>query len=80
MIRWRFVTHGFMDGKSRFIVGAKVNNNNRQETVLDVFLPATHKYGWPSRMRGDHGVENGLCADAMEARRGPGRGSYIWGR
>lgn len=80
MIRWRFVTHGFIDGKSRFVVAAKVNNNNRKETVLDVFIPATRLYGWPSRMRGDHGVENGLCADAMEEKCGPGRGSYIWGR
>lgn len=80
MIRWRIVTHGFLDGKSRFVVGMKANNNNRKETVLNVFLPATQRYGWPSRMRGDHGVENGLCADAMETKRGPGRGSYIWGR
>lgn len=58
----------------------RANNNNRKETVLEVFLPATERYGWPSRMRGDHGVENGSCADAMEEKRGPGRGSYIWGR
>ncbi|KAF4569459.1 hypothetical protein EYR36_009250 [Pleurotus pulmonarius] len=64
----------------RYVVGIKANNNNRKETVLEVFMNATEQHGWPSRMRGDHGVENGLCALAMEEYRGRGRGSYIWGR
>jgi hypothetical protein len=37
-------------------------------------------YGVPSKVRGDHGVENIKIAAWMEAFRGDRRGSYIWGR
>lgn len=50
------------------------------ETVLDVFLAAAAVYGVPSRLRGDHGIENILVAAWMETNRGILRGSYIWGR
>ncbi|KAF7348849.1 hypothetical protein MVEN_01404900 [Mycena venus] len=56
------------------------SNNNRGQTVLDLFLAAAAIYGIPSRLRGDHGVENLLVAAYMEAIHGEGRGSYIWGR
>ncbi|KAF7376666.1 hypothetical protein MSAN_00083500 [Mycena sanguinolenta] len=79
LIRWKFVTHAFTDGKSRLLTGARVSNNNRGTTVLDVMERAAAKHGWPSRLRGDHGTENILVARRMEEVRGPGRGSYIWG-
>ena len=50
------------------------------ETVLNLFLSAVNIYGIPSRVRGDHGVENIRIAAWMEAFRGERRGSYIWGR
>lgn len=50
------------------------------ETVLNLFLSAADIYGVPSRVRGDHGVENIRVAAWMEAFRGERRGSYIWGR
>ena len=60
------------------VVGIQVNPNNRAVTVFDLFLDATKEHGMPYHVRGDHGVENVLVADHMEATRGPG--SYIWGR
>lgn len=72
--------HAFVDGHSRMVTAFRVSNNNRAETVLDVFLEGTRTHGVPSRVRGDHGGENVLVAQYMEDVRGPGRGSYIWGR
>lgn len=80
LIRWRIVIHGFIDGYSRLITGLRAHNNNRGETVLQLFLEAAALFGVPSRLRGDHGVENILLAAFMEAFRGLRRGSYIWGR
>ncbi|KAF7367802.1 hypothetical protein MSAN_00844400 [Mycena sanguinolenta] len=58
----------------------RASNNNRGQTVLDLFLEAVEQWGVPSRVRGDHGVENLLVAAWMEAYRGEGQGSYLWGR
>ncbi|KAJ8518042.1 hypothetical protein ONZ45_g4829 [Pleurotus djamor] len=80
LIRWRFVCHAFIDGKSRFVTGVQISANNRKDTVLQVFLNAIGQHGCPSRVRGDHGVENGDVAEWMESHRGRGRGSYIYGR
>ncbi len=80
LIRWKFVIHGFIDGKSRFITGIRCSTNNRADTVLDVFLEAVTNHGLPSRVRGDHGTENVRVAAYMMQERGDHRGSYIWGR
>jgi hypothetical protein len=80
LIRWGIVIHGFIDGYSRLITGLLASNNNRGQTVLDLFLAAIEIYGVPSRLRGDHGVENLLVAAWMERFQGEGRGSYLWGR
>jgi hypothetical protein len=80
LIRWGIVIHGFIDGYSRLITGLLASNNNRGQTVLDLFLAAIEIYGVPSRLRGDHGVENLLVAAWIEGFRGEGRGSYLWGR
>lgn len=47
---------------------------------MDVFAEGITNYRVPSRVRGDHGTENIEVAAFMEEFRGPGRGSYIWGR
>ncbi|KAF7311754.1 hypothetical protein MIND_00185800 [Mycena indigotica] len=80
LIRWGIVIHGFIDGYSRLITGLRASDNNRAETVLDLFLDAATVYGVPSRVRGDHGTENLYVAAWMEDYRGVLRGSYIWGR
>lgn len=80
LIRYKFVIHAFVDGFSRFVVGIQVVNNNCGATVLQLFHRARGKHGTPSRVRGDHGVENILVAATMEDIRGSNRGSYIWGR
>ena len=67
-----------IDGKLRFITTARASNNNLSATVLELFTEAIRKYGRPSRVRGDYGVENVGVANDQESVRG--RGTYIWGR
>ncbi|KAH9912792.1 hypothetical protein B0H21DRAFT_704192 [Amylocystis lapponica] len=45
LIRWGIVIHGFIDGYSRLITGLRASDNNRAQTVLDLFLDAAQKYG-----------------------------------
>ena len=72
--------HAFVDGFSRFVLGIRASNNNRADTVLQLFEDIAQIYGYPSTVRGDHGTENLLVAARMEEVRGLERGSYIWGR
>ncbi|KAJ3563064.1 hypothetical protein NP233_g9181 [Leucocoprinus birnbaumii] len=80
LIKYKMVVHCFVDGKSWFITGLRVHNNNRADMVIALFLDAVQTYGLPSRVRGDHGTENLKVAEYMELTRGSGRGSYIWGQ
>jgi transposase InsO family protein len=74
------VIHAFIDGFSRLVTGIRANNNNRGESVLTLFEEARAAHGTPSRVRGDHGVENLLVAAMMEYLRGMDRSSYIFGK
>jgi hypothetical protein len=58
--------HAFIDGYSRLVTGIRAHNNNRANTVLDLFLNAAEEFCLPSRVRGDHGVENLEVAAHME--------------
>ncbi|KAJ9114507.1 hypothetical protein QFC20_001380 [Naganishia adeliensis] len=70
LIRWKFVIHAAVDGKSHLVTFMGVNDNNRAETVKELFLTAVNVWGWPSRVRADHGGENlGIKAE-MERKRG----------
>ncbi|XP_064622711.1 uncharacterized protein LOC135484933 [Lineus longissimus] len=80
LIRWRFVTHGCVDGFSRLLTFVNVATNNRASTVLEPFRNAVQQFGLPSRIRIDCGGENTLVAEQMERERGMGRGSVIRGR
>jgi hypothetical protein len=62
------------------IVFLECSDNNRSDTVSALFIQAAVKYGYPSRVRADHGGENVGGKEIMEDVHGPGRGSFIAGR
>ena len=71
-----------IDGFSRAIVFLSCHDNNRAETALVEFLQGTSKFGLPSRVRSDQGVENVDIAKHIPSHPdgGEGRGSHITGR
>jgi hypothetical protein len=73
--------HGGVDGFSRIPVFLKASDNNRADTVLQLFLAAVDEYGLPSRVRSDKGGENVDVSWYMlsHPQRGPGIGSMITG-
>ena len=78
LIRYKIVTHGFIDGYAQFITGVHAHNNNQSQTVFTLFTDLIKEHGLPSRVRGDHGGENVLVAEYMEAARGKEHGSYTY--
>lgn len=77
LIKEKLVVHAFIDGKTRFVTGIRVHNNNRASTVVKLFHEARHRHGTPRRVRGDHGTENIRVAKWVDEHKGPG--SYLWG-
>ena len=57
LIRWKFVTHGAIDGYSRTITFLQCADNNRTSTVLSAFMDAVYIHGLPERIRTDLGGE-----------------------
>ena len=80
LISQRFVIHGCIDGFSRLVIYLQCCTNNRADTVLHYFQCGVQQFGLPSRVRGDHGVENVDVARFMVENRGTNRGSFIAGR
>ncbi len=80
--RWKIVIHGGIDGYSRVVVFLSSSNNNRADTVQELFEKAVDCYGLPSRIRSDKGGENVGVSLFMLSHpdRGPGRGSMIVGK
>uniref|UniRef100_A0A672Z377 Integrase core domain-containing protein n=1 Tax=Sphaeramia orbicularis TaxID=375764 RepID=A0A672Z377_9TELE len=78
--RYNIVIFGAIDGYSRKIFYLEPATNNRSNTAHSFFMKAVENYGWPSRVRGDEGVENVSIAETMFIVKGSGRGSFIAGR
>jgi hypothetical protein len=70
LIRWKFVIHGGVDGYSRVCVFMRARDNNRAETVGQLFSEAAEAWGWPQRVRVDYGGENYAIWRQMIAIRG----------
>ena len=70
LIRWKIVTHAFIDGFSQFVTGIQAGNNNCAETVYKLFLDLVDVHGLPSYIHGDHGIENLLVTAHIEAVKG----------
>ncbi|NP_001108034.1 uncharacterized protein LOC100136843 [Danio rerio] len=80
LITFNIVMFGGIDGFSRKILYLDAAENNKASTAFLFFLEGVHKHGWPSRVRGDQGVENVDIARCMFSVRGTGRGSFIAGK
>ena len=58
LIRWRFVVHAAIDGFSRTVTYIKCADNNRAQTMLELFKEGVSRFGLPNHVRSDHGGEN----------------------
>uniref|UniRef100_A0AAV2M9N7 Electron transfer flavoprotein subunit beta n=1 Tax=Knipowitschia caucasica TaxID=637954 RepID=A0AAV2M9N7_KNICA len=79
-LKYNIVIFGAIDGFSRKIMYLEPATNNRSSTALLFFQQAVEKIDWPSRVRGDEGVENVAVAETMFRVKGTGRGSFIAGK
>uniref|UniRef100_A0A8C6VTM3 Integrase catalytic domain-containing protein n=1 Tax=Nothobranchius furzeri TaxID=105023 RepID=A0A8C6VTM3_NOTFU len=70
LIRWKFVVHAAIDGYSRTPMFLHCSNNNRAETVKDLFTVAVGHFGRPLHIRTDHGGENVRIWEDMQSTRG----------
>ena len=73
------VVHGAIDGFSRLVTYLHCSDNNKSTTVLSLFTDAAGRFGLPSRIRIDRGVENVKVAQFMLEKRGIERKSVLTG-
>ena len=79
LIRWKLIVHVCIDGKTRLIIYCVCCDNNKAESVLSLFQDGVARWGLPSRVRCDYGMENYLVGSFMIDNRGANRGSIITG-
>ncbi|KAA0710510.1 hypothetical protein E1301_Tti012592 [Triplophysa tibetana] len=77
--KYNIIIFGGVDGYSRKVLYLNAANNNRALTAYN-FSVGVQKFGLPSRVRGDQGVENVQIARFMFTSRGTDRGSFISGK
>lgn len=66
LIRWGFVIHAAIDGFTRCCIYLKCNDNNKSETVLQLFQNAINEANvFPNKIRTDYGTENVLVWETM---------------
>ena len=73
--------HAAIDGYSWRVIYIEANNNNRQETVLNVFkCGIEHINAMPQRIHADKGKENRLICRHVLRINGVNKESFITGR
>uniref|UniRef100_A0A3B3SWA4 Integrase core domain-containing protein n=1 Tax=Paramormyrops kingsleyae TaxID=1676925 RepID=A0A3B3SWA4_9TELE len=82
LIRYNIVIFGGIDGFSRKIMYLGTANNNLASTTLRFFNQAVQQYGFPLRVRGDHGNDEcGCCqVDVHSTGNRKGQLQYIAGK
>ncbi len=71
---------GYIDGYSRRIIYLRACDNNRADTVLQLFTTAVDQLGLPRRVRADRGGENVGVARYILNHPARGPGYFIVGR
>lgn len=72
LIRWKLVVHAAMDGYSRMVTFLRCSDNNKAESVQDLFSTAVTQFGRPLHIRTDLGTENAqIWADMYQNRGEP---------
>ena len=51
IIRWKRVIYRCIDGYSRRVIYLQASDNNRSDTVIQLFVDGISKYGIPSQVR-----------------------------
>src|SRR6266849_7331627 len=77
---WGFYVHGCINGFSRMITYLSCKTNKCAVTVKQLFQQAINRYGTPSQVRGDFGMENNGIEELMILLRSTAHEPYIRGK
>ena len=79
LIKWRLIIQGCISGFSRLIIYLHYCNNNRSETVRNLFQEKVESLYWPRRVRSDQRMENIGVARLMLDKFGPENVAHLTG-